>query len=159
MRVSWESSPPGVMFAGEVKTCTREGRQFGTSPSTKAGTPCRVFPMEAKQGGRSRAVYGGGGTPETERAAMVSQGAHGRADKDAKQKGRVLREVVLVRDEDTGEPTFQIRIQAEPMTERQRSEAMSVYREAEGFQTDENEGEQRGDEGTGQEQGASTGKE
>ena len=159
MRVLWESFPPGVMFAAEVKTCSREGRQFGTSPSTRVGTPCRVFPMEVKQGGRSRAVYGGGEAPEAERAVLTNQGAHGKTDRGAKQKGRARREVVMIRNEDTGEPTFQIRIQAEPMTERQRVEAMSVYRATVGFQTDDNEGEQRGDGAAGQHQGASTGKE
>ena len=140
MRVSWESSPPGVMFAGQVKKCTREGKQFSTLPATKAGTPCRVFPMEEVPGGRSRMDYGG------RRMVMAD-------------RGRVIKEVVMVRDEDTGEPTFQVRVQAEKMTERQRIEARSVYRQRVGFQTEDNEGEESEEGAPGQHQGAGTGKE
>ena len=75
------------------------------------------------------------------------------------ERGRVLKEVVMVRDEDTGEPTFQIRVQAEKMTERQRVEAMSVYRATVGFQTEDNEGQQSEEGAPGQHQGAGTGKE
>ena len=74
-------------------------------------------------------------------------------------RGRVIKEVVMVRDEDTGEPTFQVRVQAEKMTERQRIEARSVYRQRVGFQTEDNEGEESEEGAPGQHQGAGTGKE
>ena len=75
------------------------------------------------------------------------------------ERGRVLREVVMVRDEDTGEPTFQVRVQAEKMTERQRIEAKSVYRQRVGLQTEDNEGESSEEETHGQHQRAGAGKE
>ena len=159
MRVSWGASPPGVMFAAEVETCSRQGRQFWNSPSTRAGTPCRVFPVEGKQGGHSRAVYGGGEVPTTERAVLNNQGAHGKTDRGTKQKGKARREVVMITDEEPSQPSFQMRIRAEPMTEQQRSEARNAYRAAEGFETGDNEGEQPGDRDRSQEQGVSTGQE
>ena len=72
---------------------------------------------------------------------------------------RIIREVVLVRDEDTGEPNFQVRVQAERMTERQRIEARSVYRQRVGHQTEDNEGERSEEETPGQHQRAGAGKE
>ena len=148
-----------------MEACTRQGRQFGSSAtSTRAGTPCRVWPVEkqgtqGRQGGHSRAVYGGGERPTAERAVLNSQGAQGRKDKVTAPQGKARREVVMVTDEETGETSFQMRIRAEPMTEQQRSEARNAYRAAEGFETGDNEGEQPGDRDRSQEQGASAGQE
>ena len=84
----------------------------------------------------------------------------GRVLKDTvKPTRRIIREVVLVRDEDTGEPTYQVRVQAERMSERQRIEARAVYRQRVGHQTEDNEGERSKEETPGQHQRAGAGKE
>ena len=97
--------------------------------------------------------------PTAGRAVLNNQGARGKTDRGTTQKGKVRREVVMITDEETGEPSFQMRIRAEPMTEQQRSEAKNAYRAAECFETGDNEGEQPWDRDRSQEQGASTGQE
>ena len=151
MKVAWESCPPGVRYAGEVRKCTREGRQFSTLPKANAGTPCRVFPMEAVPGGRPSMDYAGRVMIPAERGRVLKEAV--------KPASRIIREVVLVRDEDTGEETFKVRVQAERMSAKQMVEARAVYRQRVGLQTEDNEGESSEEETHGQHQRAGAGKE
>ena len=74
-------------------------------------------------------------------------------------QSRARREVVMVTDEETGETTFQMRVRAEPISEKQRSEARNAYRAAEGLETGDNEGDPPADRARSQEEGAGTGEE
>ncbi len=74
-------------------------------------------------------------------------------------KPRIVREVVLVRDEETGVETYKVRVQAEKMSAKQMVEARAVYRQRVGLQTEDNEGESSEEETHGQHQRAGAGKE
>ena len=120
--------------------------------STKAGTPCKVWPLEEKrtQGRQaaSRAVYGGGEGPNGQEAAK-DQEARGRkevviGEGTAPQQGRG-REVVLLTDQETGQQTIQMRIRADTMSERDRLEARNVFRAAGGLGPGDNEAHPTGE--------------
>ena len=168
MKITWGTATPGVMFAAKVETCTRQGRQFANSTnSTRAGTPCKVWPLEkqrtqGRQFGHFGAVYGGGEGPAAEGAAN-NQGARGRKEKVTAEgtapQSRARREVVMLTNQETGETTFQMRVRADPMSEKQRSEARNAYRSAEGLETGANEANPPADRAGSQDEGAGTGEE
>ena len=153
MAIAWESCPQGVKYAGEVRKCTKEGKQFSNLPKSKAGTPCRIFPMEAVPGGRPIMDYAGRRMIPAERGRVLN------ANMKDTVKPRIVREVVLVRDEETGVETYKVRVQAEKMSAKQMVEARAVYRQRVGLQTEDNEGESSEEETHGQHQRAGAGKE
>ena len=116
MRVTWGSSS-GVRFAAQVKTYEVQGRKFPVpTVYMRTGTPCRVWPLDE----RRETEAGEGEVKPKERVAQTP-----------KPSGR--REVVMVRDLETGQRTLQMRIAANTMSERERLEARNAYRAAGGM--------------------------
>ena len=158
----------GVMFAAQVGPCTVQGKQCPMQGiSAKAGTPCKVWPLEEKrtQGRQAapKAVYGGGEESNGEEAAKAQEG-RGRkevvlGEGIAPQEGRGKREVVMLTDQETGQQTIQIRFRADVMSERDRLEARNVFRAAGGLGPGDNEANPAGERARRQERGPEPGEE
>ena len=166
MRVTWGNSTSGVMFAAQVEPCTVQGKQFPMQGnSAKAGTPCKVWPLEGKrtqgrQAASKAVVYGGGEESNGEEAA-IDQEARGRqevviGEGTAPQQGKG-REVVLLTDQESGEQTIQMRVRADTMSERDRVEARNVFRAAGGLGPGDNEAHPLGERHRSQEKGSEPG--
>ena len=82
----------------------------------RTGTPCRVWPLDEKR-------ETGAEEDEVKPNDRVAQ---------TPKPGR-RREVVMVRDLQTGQRTIQMRIAADTMSERERLEARNAYRAAGGM--------------------------